>query len=302
MSSLVAVFDPDMIDIHHASVSGTLSFTLRMHLPEGPVTMLPRLTAFSVSGLGTEQLLDIQLPQRCHIQSRRAISGWLPAAVIAAEDQAFRAHAGYDPIEIAASLHGNGQTDGSIRGASTLTQQLARLVYTGAERSPQRKLRELLYAVEMERTLGKARILQLYLALAPWGQDLCGAENAAQRYLGKSASAVTPLEAAWLAGLLVNPQARLQHQSTQGTIDVKQTTRILNDMRPMAAWRRQRAIAGIPSFKPQALRASKATPRSPPEPGEPARLLGLQDSGSDRSDTPLSQHPDPRRETAHPPG
>ena len=174
-------------------------------------------------GSGTEQLLDIQLPQHCRAGPRHAITGWLPKAVVAAEDQAFRSHAGYDPVEIAAALQSNGQA-GQFRGASTLTQQLARLLYTGAERTAQRKLHELLYAVEMEQTLGKARILQLYLALAPWGQEVCGAENAARRYLGKPASAVTPLEAAWLAGLLVNPQARLQQQSTRGAIDVKQTT------------------------------------------------------------------------------
>ena len=57
----------------------------------------------------------------------------------------------------------------------------------------------------MERTLGKARILQLYLALAPWGDGVCGAERAAQVYLGKSASKVGPVSAAWLVSLLRNP-------------------------------------------------------------------------------------------------
>ena len=56
-----------------------------------------------------------------------------------------------------------------LRGASTLSQQVAKLLVTGGERSPVRKLRELLYAVEMEQTLGKARILRLYLDNAPWG-------------------------------------------------------------------------------------------------------------------------------------
>ncbi len=56
----------------------------------------------------------------------------------------------------------------------------------GDERSASRKLRELLYAVEMERTLGKARILQLYLALAPWGDGVCGAERAVRLHLGSA--------------------------------------------------------------------------------------------------------------------
>ena len=103
------------------------------------------------------------------------------------------------------------QRDGApLRGGSTLTQQLAKLTLTGDERSATRKLRELLYAVEMERTLGKARILQLYLAVAPWGDGVCGAERAAQVYLGKSAAKVGPVSAAWLVSLLRNPEAQLQ--------------------------------------------------------------------------------------------
>jgi membrane peptidoglycan carboxypeptidase len=57
----------------------------------------------------------------------------------------------------------------------------------------------------MERTLGKARILELYLALAPWGEGVCGAERAAQRHFGKPAHALDPIEAAWLASLLRDP-------------------------------------------------------------------------------------------------
>ena len=57
----------------------------------------------------------------------------------------------------------------------------------------------------MERTLGKARILQLYLAMAPWGDGQCGAAAAARVYLGKRAPRSTPVEAAWLASLLRNP-------------------------------------------------------------------------------------------------
>ncbi len=107
-------------------------------------------------------------------------------------------------------LSNAGTAGAAIRGGSTLTQQLAKLVYTGDDRDPSRKLRELLYAVEMEETLGKARILQIYLAIAPWGPGVCGAERAAQLYLGKPASRVDPLEAAWLAGLLRNPATALR--------------------------------------------------------------------------------------------
>jgi len=62
-----------------------------------------------------------------------------------------------------------------LHGGSSLSQQLAKLIYTGDGRDHGRKLRELLYAVELDRTLGKARVLNLYLALAPWGNGVCGA-------------------------------------------------------------------------------------------------------------------------------
>ena len=86
------------------------------------------------------------------------------------------------------------------RGGSTLTQQLAKLLVTGSERSAERKLRELLYAVEMEQTLGKARILQLYLDNAPWGAGhlLCGAEAAARRYFKRRrATSSRPRPSGW---------------------------------------------------------------------------------------------------------
>jgi penicillin-binding protein 1A len=82
--------------------------------------------------------------------------------VVATEDQRFFTHTGFDLTELNAAFALNQQSDQIERGASTLTQQLARLLVTGSERTPTRKLRELLYAVEMERTLGKARILGRY--------------------------------------------------------------------------------------------------------------------------------------------
>ena len=121
----------------------------------------------------------------------------LPAAVLAAEDQRFELHPGYDDIELA-SLLASVEPEGLRRGASTLTQQLARTLFTGGEKTVARKLRELLYAIEMERTLGKPRILELYLNTVDWGPGLCGARAAARTYFRKRPEQLTPLEAAWL--------------------------------------------------------------------------------------------------------
>ena len=127
----------------------------------------------------------------------------------------------------------------AARGASTLSQQLAKLLYTGDERSVVRKLREALYAVEMDRTLGKARVLQLYLAVAPWGQGQCGAEAAALHLLNKRAAALTPIEAAWLASLLRNPDAELARMANQGAVDTERVGDIIQAMRPLARARRE---------------------------------------------------------------
>jgi hypothetical protein len=126
--------------------------------------------------------------------------------VIAAEDQHFYEHAGFDPSAIAAWLSLNAERGSIVGGASTITQQLAKLLYVGDERTHVRKLRELLYAVEMERTLGKAHILDLYLAIVPWGPGICGADAAAGHYFGKEVDDLTVAEAAWMAGMLRNPQ------------------------------------------------------------------------------------------------
>jgi membrane carboxypeptidase/penicillin-binding protein len=207
-----------------------------------------------VSGLGTEQLLHLELPIACRSGSAAddgmPVSGWLPRAVVAAEDQRFFEHPGYDLTEIAEALQRNQRTDRRPRGASTITQQLAKLVVAGDERSASRKLRELLYAVEMEHTLGKPRILQLYLDLAPWGNGICGAERAARVYLRKGASELGPVASAWLASLLTNPDAQLHQITATGQVDVERVGRIIDDMRPMSAARREKALATLPFWSP----------------------------------------------------
>ena len=248
MPQVIAVLGHDLPETGIVRITGQLSMQLQIELPARKLATQWALEDFRVGGLGTENLLNASLPPQCGAPSH-TVSGWLPTAVVAAEDQRFRSHPGYDARQINAALRSNIE-DRTLHGASTLTQQLARLLYTGDERTPQRKLRELLYAVEMEQTLGKGRILQLYLALAPWGQNTCGAENAAQRYLRKSASALTPAEAAWLAGLLTNPDRQLQRVRISG-VDAARTARIVQQMRPMSAQRRQRALAQIPALRPQ---------------------------------------------------
>ena len=262
----VQVFGNALPERASVQVDGTLALTLSARLPEGPWRVQPRIDSFAVHGLGTERLLNLQRPAACRDGSDAsvaAVTGWLPRAVVAAEDQRFFDHPGYDLAALTDTLQHNQQPGAALAGASTLSQQLAKRVYTGDDRSSARKLRELLYAVEMERTLGKARILQLYLALAPWGDGVCGAERAVRVHLGqRDASAIGPVAAAWLASLLPQPDALLRADQQRGTVDAERVARVIEAMRPMNAVRREKALAALPSWSPPAL----ARPREGPPP------------------------------------
>jgi monofunctional biosynthetic peptidoglycan transglycosylase len=93
-----------------------------------------------------------------------------------------------------------------MRGASTITQQLAKNLYLSPSRNPLRKLRELIIARRLEADLEKARIFELYLNLIEWGDGIYGIEAAAHEYFGTTAAALGPSESALLAGAIINPR------------------------------------------------------------------------------------------------
>lgn len=235
-----ALFAAHIPELARAHISGSFSLRVQATLPAGTVTVAPRVEGFAVAGLGTEALL--QARSTC---SRRAskltAEHWLARAVVAAEDQRFFDHPGYDLTELAAAAARNGQAQRIERGASTLSQQVAKLMATGGERSPVRKLRELLHAVEMERTLGKARILRLYLDHAPWGANgLCGAEAAAAHYFGVRAHELTPGQSAWLAAMLHNPSMEAERWAATGRINLPRAQWVALGLRGMT---RERKLA-----------------------------------------------------------
>jgi len=169
----------------------------------------------------------------------------LARAVLAAEDQRFYEHPGYDLLEMNQALRSNQAEDAALRGASTLSQQVAKLLVTGGERSPVRKLRELLYAVEMEQTLGKARILRLYLDHAPWGATVCGVQAAALTYFGKRADQLTAAQAVWLAAMLHNPVVEARNWKVTGQINQARAQWVAANLRPMRKARRAQLLDAI---------------------------------------------------------
>ena len=133
-----------------------------------------------------------------------AIPAMLQGAVLAIEDTRFEQHFGIDPIGIALALLAN--VGGGMRqGASTITQQVARNFFLSPSKTLERKLKEVLLALQIECRLSKAQILELYMNQIYLGQRAYGFAAAAQVYFGKPLSALSIAESAMLAGLPQNP-------------------------------------------------------------------------------------------------
>ncbi|MEM8792704.1 MAG: transglycosylase domain-containing protein [Pseudomonadota bacterium] len=133
------------------------------------------------------------------------VSPHLVHAVIATEDKRYWNHFGIDPRGIARAMYQNFRAGRLVQGGSTLTQQVAKNVFLTAERSLERKLKELPMALALEIKYSKKEILAIYLNRVYLGAGTYGFEAASRRYFGKSARVVNPAEAAMLAGLLRAP-------------------------------------------------------------------------------------------------
>lgn len=134
------------------------------------------------------------------------ISRHLTRAVLVTEDAAFWQHDGLDYDEIRASVEVNLAERRLVRGASTITQQLAKNLYLSPSRSPVRKLQEIAVTRRLEAELSKQRIFEIYLNVIEWGDGIFGCEAAARAYFGKPASALSPAESALMAGAIINPR------------------------------------------------------------------------------------------------
>jgi monofunctional biosynthetic peptidoglycan transglycosylase len=136
--------------------------------------------------------------------SSAAISIDLKKAVLVSEDLSFFNHRGFDPheIRIAAREALEGKR---VRGASTITQQLAKNLWLTPSRSPTRKMREIVLTRQLEKHLSKRRILEIYLNVVEFGPGIYGAEAAARHYYGVGAADLGPEQAAYLAASLPRP-------------------------------------------------------------------------------------------------
>lgn len=127
-------------------------------------------------------------------------------AIIVSEDWAFYQHKGYDANQIKEALEEDWEAGRYVRGASTITQQVAKNVFLEQDKNLWRKLKELVLAIRMEEKVGKRKILETYLNIAEWDEGVFGINSAARHYFGKPPSELNAKEGAFLAMLLPSPK------------------------------------------------------------------------------------------------
>jgi monofunctional biosynthetic peptidoglycan transglycosylase len=182
-------------------------------VPMGPV---PRPGRLKTANPVTSALIEIRRAQAKAKQKRFVpVQRWVPLSrvsrelqrsVLAAEDSGFYHHHGVEWELVRKAMEDNWRAGRPVRGASTITQQLAKNLYLSPRKSYVRKLRELLYTWRLEAALPKRRILEIYLNVVEWGDGIFGVEAAAQVYFGKPARDLTWDESVALAAALPSPR------------------------------------------------------------------------------------------------
>src|SRR5712691_5357664 len=184
-----------------AGFIGYCAYTLP--LLRAPTAELPPAALLYTAGTG------VPFAARGVYRGEKIAADHLPAdlarAVVAIEDRRFYRHDGVDPRGIMRAAWHDLWSRGRVEGASTITQQLARLTYLSPERSLRRKVQEIMVAVWLEARLSKEEILARYLNSVYFGAGAFGADAAAKRYFGKKASEIDLAQSAMLAGLVRAP-------------------------------------------------------------------------------------------------
>jgi penicillin-binding protein 1A len=128
-------------------------------------------------------------------------------AVVAVEDREFFDHSGVNPVAVGRALWADLRNEGLQQGGSTITQQYVKNTYLSDDRTLERKVREAVLAVKLERELAKQEIMERYLNTIYWGRGAYGIQAAARTYFGKDAEDLGLQEAAYLAGIIRAPEA-----------------------------------------------------------------------------------------------
>ena len=147
------------------------------------------------------QIIAVRGPRHGHRVTLAELPAYVPRAFLAAEDRRFYQHGAVDWLAVLRALDADARAGGPVQGASGLTQQLAKTLFLGPDRSLKRKLQEAVLASRLAHRLSKDQILELYLNRVFFGSSAYGVEAASETYFDKPASALTLPEAALLAAL-----------------------------------------------------------------------------------------------------
>lgn len=158
-------------------------------------------TSVILDRTGTVPLYELHGEENRTIVSHNDIPNVVRLATVAAEDRSFYRNFGVDPFSIIRALRANFQAGHIEQGASTITQQLARIAFLSREKTVIRKIREAILAFKIERTFTKDQILDTYLNTVPYGSNAYGIERAAESFFGKHSKDLTLDEATFLAAL-----------------------------------------------------------------------------------------------------
>ena len=197
----------------------------------------PPMTSFMAQARMAALFSGKSLEMRHEWRDMDHISVHAAVAVVAAEDQLFPLHAGFDLKSIRRALQTN-ETSARTRGASTITQQVSKNLFLWSGRSWVRKGLEAWFTVLLESLWSKHRILEVYLNVAEFGHGIYGVEAAARTWFGKSAAQLTAADAALLAAVLPSP--RRYRVDQPGPYVQKRRAEILRQMHALGgqAWLR----------------------------------------------------------------
>jgi monofunctional glycosyltransferase len=179
----------------------------------------PGESAFMETRLEYLQEKDEKATLRHQWVNYNQISINIKQAVIAAEDAKFIDHEGFDWEGIEKAYEKNKRRKKIVAGGSTISQQLAKNLFLSNQRTPWRKAEETIITLMLETILSKQRILEIYLNVIEWGNNVYGIEAASHRYFSSHAKDLNSFQSAKLASMIPNPKYYERHQDASGLIE-----------------------------------------------------------------------------------
>jgi hypothetical protein len=192
------------------SVSQKIDFRPPRQMPPAIARLRGDFIFSSDDGAGPHRPIDVSRASPDFI-ALRDVPPLFVRTLLLAEDTGFYGHRGIDLRELPTALLTNWSRGGAARGASTITQQLAKNLFLSRDKQLGRKLQELAITFLLESALGKDRILEIYLNIIEWGPDLRGLRPAARHYFGREPRELTPAEMAFLVAIIPGP---IKYQSS----------------------------------------------------------------------------------------